>query len=393
MIKLLIYLNESALRPVGGADGYNYTLRKGLEELNNDEVTIYYLKGKKTIQSINKKVESIKNKKLGSFLIILKSIVKKGLMMYGPFHRSRFNLNRFDVIHFHRTMDLYWVKNSLKKYKGKVLLTLHAPTMPSKQMFSMLSDFEKNHMKRFYRKLAYIDNYALKRADKIIVACPEAEEPYYHEWPGYHELHNLYMSKYLYMTTGTEMKIALAGKEEIRKKYNIPLNAFVISYVGRHNEIKGYDTLKKIAHIVFKTHGNVFFLIAGSEGPLFRLEDRRWVEAGWTKDPGSIIAASDLFVLPNKETYFDLILLEVLSLGQLVLASWTGGNKYFAKFVESGIFFYEKIDEAVKIIDDIIALSETEITKLKNYNKTIYYNNFTNIKFAERYIMTVKKAL
>lgn len=47
-------------------------------------------------------------------------------------------------VHFHRTMDMYWAKDSLKNYKGKVILTLHAPTMPSKQMFSMLTDFEKN---------------------------------------------------------------------------------------------------------------------------------------------------------------------------------------------------------------------------------------------------------
>lgn len=44
-------------------------------------------------------------------------------------------------------------------------------------------------MKRFYAKLPDIDDYAINRADNIIIACEEAEEPYYHEWPGYAEFH------------------------------------------------------------------------------------------------------------------------------------------------------------------------------------------------------------
>ena len=48
------------------------------------------------------------------------------------------------------------------------------------------------------------------------------------------------------MATGTAPKSALVTKEEMRKKYGIPQDAFVISYVGRHNEIKGYDALKEI---------------------------------------------------------------------------------------------------------------------------------------------------
>lgn len=265
--------------------------------------------------------------------------------------------------------------------------------MPSKQMFSMLTDFEKKYMKRFYAKLPDIDDYAINRADNIIIACEEAEEPYYHEWPGYAEFHKKNKHKYVYMATGTAPKSALVTKEEMRKKYGIPQDAFVISYVGRHNEIKGYDALKEIGKHLLDANDSAYVFIAGTEGPLYHLEHNRWIEVGWTKDPGSVIQASDVFVLPNKETYFDLVMLEVLSLGQIVVASYTGGNKYFAKYENSGIFLYNNNTEAENIISQIIKMSEEKRKELRKKNLELYKAEFTNEAFAKRYIYSLHKIL
>ena len=84
--------------------------------------------------------------------------------------------------------------------------------------------------------------------------------------------------------------------------------------------------------------------------PICGLKNQHWIEIGWTNNPYSIIEASDLFILPNRETFFDLILLEVLSLGKNVLISWCGGNKKFADFNSEGILFFHNVDEALKQI-------------------------------------------
>lgn len=393
MKKVLIYLNESDLAPTGGANGYNFALKHGLMKRNQNEFEISYLQGKSVSSDLNSQIKKVKNARYKKILSAGKSIVKKGLMMYGPSHKAKTNLDLYDAVHFHRTMDFYWAKDSLKNYKGKVILTLHAPTMPSKQMFSMLTDFEKKYMKWFYAKLPEIDNYALDRADHIIIACPEAEEPYYNQWPGYAELHSRYEKKYLYMATGTEPKIANINKHDMREKYGIPQDAFVISYVGRHNEIKGYDNLKNIAQRILRENDNVYFLIAGTEGPLYHLEHERWIEVGWTKDPGSVINASDVFVLPNKETYFDLVLLEVLSLGQIVVASRTGGNKYFEKYATDAITLYDSVDEAVSKIESLLSLTEEDRDALRKKNYELYLKEFTNEAFAERYISSLQKIM
>lgn len=52
--------------------------------------------------------------------------------------------------------------------------------------------------------------------------------------------------KYIYIPTGINPCSPKVGKSEVRQRYGIPEEAFVFCYVGRHNEIKGYDTLKEL---------------------------------------------------------------------------------------------------------------------------------------------------
>lgn len=397
MKKILIYLHEDELAPIGGPKGYNYNLLQGMMELgiinNPNSIGVCYLPGKSFASSSNEKISKIKNRTLQGVIRAAKSIYKKGRMMYGHRHVSEVNLEEYDAVHFHLTMDLYWAKDSLKNYKGKVILTSHTPTMPAKEVFSLLTEFEKKYMSWFYKKLPEIDEYAFDRADYIIFPCPEAEEPYYHEWPNYNEIHERNKRKLLYIPTGTGEKEAPLNRETIRNKYGIPNDAFVITYVGRHNEIKGYSDLREIGKRILNKYSNVYFLVAGREEPLYRLENKRWIEAGWTKDPGSIINASDIFLLPNRETYFDLVMLEVLSLGQIILAKNTGGNKYFSKFKETGIILYESNEDAEVEIEKLLSVSESERQLKRQYNMDLYAKEFTNKVFAQNYLDLLDRIL
>ena len=148
---------------------------------------------------------------------------------------------------------------------------------------------------------------------------------------------------------------------------------------------KGYDILQTIGLEALKNE-TVYVLAAGKEKPLQGPKHPRWIEVGWTNDPHSLIAASDVFVLPNRETYFDLVMLEVLSLGQIVLASRTGGNKFFANKQCDGIMLYENEKEAVGILEKLMGLSENERARLRNSCLEIFDEYFTLEKFADHYI-------
>ena len=79
-------------------------------------------------------------------------------------------------------------------------------------------------------------------------------------------------------------------------------------------------------------------------------------------------------------------MLEVLSLGNVIIASNTGGNKYFSKIKAKGVWLYDTEDEAIKLINDVKLLSGLEIVKLENANKQLFEEYFTMEVFSGQYI-------
>lgn len=387
MKKILIYLNKEELKPCGGPIGYNYNLFQEFKKRNISN--IFYLNGKKgNFSSVKSVIDKIRPKIIRDIVSIIKSIINKIIILYSPNKNAVVNINQYDIIHFHSTVDIYRCKNDLKHYNGKVVLTSHSPTLPSKEMISYLSKWEQKHLMFFYKKLINIDRYAFNRADYIIFPCEEAEEPYKNNWNEYAKFKQKFHSKYRYLLTGIEPVKGNLSKSEIRSRYNIPENSFVICYVGRHNEIKGFDRLIDIGKELLK-HNNIYFLVAGIEAPISGLKHPHWIEIGWTNDPYSYIAASDCFILPNRETYFDLVLLEVISLGKIVIASNTGGNKYFSKIDAKGIFTFSTMEEAVTILNNLMNMPYEYRKRLENDNISIYYKYFTSKTFADNYIKLI----
>lgn len=394
MYKVLIYLNENELASRGGPLGYNYNLKKGLEMTGgNFPIHIDFLPGSTVRNDVNNYIEKVRNKKLRKFIACIKSIYTKGGVLYWGNHKSEKDLSYYDAVHFHSTYDLYKVRNSLKNYKGKVILTPHTPTKPSKEIFDNLSRFERVNMRGFYKALDDIDEYAFELADYYIFPCEESEEPYYNNWPGFQEIKEKHKDKFYYNPTGIIEQTAKISREEIRDKYGIPQEAKLVCYVGRHNEIKGYSDLKKIGEKVLTENKNAYFLIAGREEPLKKLDHDRWLETGWTNDPGSIIQAADVFVLPNRETYFDLVLLEALSLGQVVLATRTGGNRYFEKKGCKGVRLYNTFEEGYASICEFFEMPEEQIDKLRKSNREFYEKEFTVDLFTKRYLRILEAIL
>lgn len=386
--KVLIWFPINKVAPVGGPAGYLYNLKDRLE---NECLEFVFLPEETYVKNDLNNIKKILRKKMKFFLDIytIKNIIKY-------FYDEIEDINQYDMIHFHNTRDLYWARHILKKFKGKVLLTSHSPKPFHLEVLEddlRVSKLQKKVFKEVIEKFDEFDKYAFNRADFIVFPCKEAEEPYLNNWKWYNKFSEKNRKKYIYIPSCIEKVKVKHEKEYIRDKYSIPKDAKVICYVGRHNETKGYDRLKKISEKVFESHPNIFILIAGKETPLKGLNHPRWIEVGWTNDPYSIINAADIFVLPNKETYFDLILLEVLSLGKVVLASHTGGNKYFKKYEQKGIFYFENESDAIKQIDSLINLSDNELIELGNKNKVLFQYNFMTTNFISEYIKEINKII
>ena len=390
MKKLLIYEPKNKLKSTGGPEGYLYNLNLGLEKIDNQDVQIYFLED--NLNPVSKLKEKINH--FPNFLVgILKIFFGLKLfldMKKGKLANKEIDFNNYDFIHFHYTFDLYKNRNKLKTFQGKIILTSHSPKPYYLEYIDKVYVLVKTKLVyRILRCFEKVDRYAFQRADYIFFPCEEAEEPYIKNWEFYRQFRANHSDKYRYVLTGISEKKAVLSNEAVRKKYQIPLDAFVITYVGRHNEVKGYNDLKLIGEELFKLDQNIYVLCAGKEAPLKGLKHPRWIEVGWTQDPYSIIDAGDIFLLPNKETYFDIIFLEVLSLGKPILASNTGGNKHFKKYNSNFIELYENNSDAIR---KIINFKNTCIKAhaIKKDLKNIFANDFNEVIFAQNYLSLIK---
>lgn len=380
MMNCLIYFDVSNLAPVGGPAGYLYGLKQGLDEIGCKQIE--FLSTQSRTKSVVKSMNASFVKVLGKAAVYSRAI--------GPMnHRAKVNIDRYDFVHFHVVKDMYEARDSLNEYKGNVLFTPHSPCAPYSEVMDKLSSVEKRLFWKIYQKLPDIDRYAFERADTLIFPCEEAEEAYYNSYPWYESTRRY--KRVEYCLTGSIQKRRKSPKGYYREKYEIPDNAFVISYVGRHEEIKGYDFLIELGKVLIQNYPDVWILVAGSEGPIFAPNSKNWIEVGWTDDAGGIIDDSDLFLLPNKQTYFDLVLLECLSLGTPVLTSKTGGNKYFLNSGIPGVYLYDDINTCLTHVRSLRSMKVLERRAIGDSNIRAYNELFNEKSFARRYIKMLEK--
>lgn len=397
--KILIWDYNIIIKNSGGPAGYLYNLREYLLKNPNKYQNIYFISDLINKQKISNPTKKEKWKFLQKIDFIKQRIevfrfLKKWSIRYKKINSV--NLNDFDIIHFHVCSDLLNASNLLKDYKGKIILTSHSPQPTSCEISEIINC--RFSLIRFIVK-KYFLFHELKSwnlADYLMFPVKEATEPYKsnNKMKVFLEQN---VQKLLYCPSSILDVCISRNKELFCKKLNIPSDSFIISYIGRHNVIKGYDQLKKTAKCILDTNPNVYFVIAGNEYPIKRLKHKRWIELGWINYGNELIANSDLFILPNKETYFDLIALEVLRAGTPILMTKTGGNKHFTLYSNAnlsiGIFFYDysNIEMSKDIISKIIKLKdEGKMDEIRKYNRQLFLEQFTVDSFLERYISCLK---
>lgn len=368
---VLVYLDESKLSPRGGPYGVGYYIHKEKLKANCDN--IHFLPERKT------------EKKAGFW-----EDVKKYFSLFVTGTKSTVDINEYDIVHFHTCRDLFMENRALKHYKGTVLLTSHCPEPPAAETMHRIEHRVPAFLRPFLlRMFEKIDKYAFKRADYIIFPCEEAEEPYAKHWPFFVKYKETHKEKFKYVLTGIQQCQPNREVREVREELGLSDQHFVISFVGRHNFVKGYNDLKELGQRILDRYPNAVFVIAGKQEAIPKLEHERWIEVGYTTDAYSYIHAADVFVLPNKETYFDLVMLEVLSLGKPVVASRTGGNKYFEKLHAEGIALYNNLDEAEEILASLI--SKAELSVLGKANAELFEKHLKSEVMFETYLKLLEK--
>ena len=391
-MKVLVYLAKNKLAPRGGPLAIGYYIFSEVQRTQTGWIEFLESGASAEKQEQFLKKYLYKFPALTKIVRSIRHIRQYNALLNHPESVKPRSFDGYDAVHFHSTVDLYAQRENLKGFQGKLLLNSHSPVPMAQELYdASATGFEKAYMDKRRDRFKEMDAWAFNRADYVVFPCPEAEEPYINNWEEYRVIRERKKDCYRYVLTGITPSEAQISRTEIRKELGVFENDFLVSYVGRHNKVKGYDKLKAIGEALLEGACDLWVVVAGSEGPLTRLEHPRWIEVGWTSDPHSYIAASDVFILPNQETYFDAVMIEVLSLGKIVVASRTGGNKYFERIGAEGVFLYDTVEEAVELIRRIKNMPVQERRRLEAGNYRLYESSLTSKTFFDSYLKLIEE--
>ncbi|WP_299775450.1 glycosyltransferase [uncultured Tateyamaria sp.] len=384
----MVLINWFLSQGAGGPPGYLANLRRGIDQLKGEKSYPIY------IQRLTK---SMANYEPRYSLEDLTKLVDwfgntDNLCLPDLAQRKIANLSP-KSIHAHICTDMVALYNHFDRIGQPRPLTIfssHAPESWGKEVADIWRSKGHNgkRIEQLERVARLIEAKAFREADVWVFPSAEAMEPYYSTVPRFKEW--AVKKDIRFVRTGSPEKICDITKELAKHEFGLS-GQRVISFVGRHIEAKGYDLMKEVGVQLLDEFEDLTILIAGKQEGLPELDHPRWKELGWYNQPELVIRASDVFVLPNKNTYFDLVMLEAMSLSAAVVASATGGNKTIANDTGGAVDLAEASGTALtsKIRD--LLINDERRTELGQRARRAYEMQYTETTFAQNYVQLVSE--
>lgn len=281
---------------------------------------------------------------------------------YFSFYYRMLNAHRYKFVYFHDCLRLQhclkWIpKNQI------VILQSHCPELPSQEYQSAFP--EKTEDINFFKKA---EKNAFERAD-IVIFPNEGCVPLYKE----------------VITPNNEIKFILSGAKQGYSKGNIPSENIIkndkinLMYIGRRNEIKGFDIVLNTYRDVCQERKDLNLILVG-EGK--KIEEEGICDIGFSNNPIGWYNSVDYLINANRQSYFDLSIIEALSTGVPIIMSDNYGHKY-----------YENKSPLIHTYD---ALNSNGLKKIllgdlqkRNFsqkdNQNFYLNNLTDEHYYNRF--------
>lgn len=389
MKKVLIWDNRK-LANVGGPSGYLYNIHEYLKLYPNNQIVFLsdvigtdtnYKSTEHTITEANKLIFGLKQ---------IINIAWRWYHVLTPDLPCGFNLNEYDFIHVHNIYLALCFRNKYPDYTGKLIVTSHSPSPAIDEFLA------PNKWLSFMRPIGIRrEVQCFESADYYMFPCKDAREPYEHDRL-LKETFSKNEKKFYYVPSSIN-DIHIDDNKILKfAELGIPENSFVITYFGRHNHVKGYDIIKKVGELLLDKYPNLYF-VCGGRGSIEPLKHKRWIELGFVNNAHELLYQSDLYISANRDTYFDLVVLEILRSSTKALLSNTGGNRYFKRLPEDEtrgikLFNIDKIDELLRMIEDSIHQKMADSEGYKQHgkaNRELFLKYFTIDKYIDRYIKAI----
>ena len=244
------------------------------------------------------------------------------------------NENDIDVIHFHWTKDMPTVvlAKVLSKKKPKIIQTRNMT------MTRFKDDF---YHKWLYKNIDMMHAVTKQVKEQLTRFIPQEVRPH---------IEMVYMGV-------KEPKIDEKRVEELRNKYNISENQFVVGIVGRIEEGKGQwllieaiKNLKELdikALIVGHTMDEAYLHALKEKVKRYVIEDKV-VFTGFTKEVNEHFRLCNASVLATKEETFGLVVIEAMINEVVVVATNKGGPLEIIEDGVDGFLFQRDVEDLTK---------------------------------------------
>ena len=387
MAKPLVYYPCEQKPGIGGPGGYLANLRAGLEAIGRLDVAHFVGdEAVKAPETRRTKARWILDRALATLALLPGP--RRRLMARAKARRqvdrmaSLLDALDFGSVICHDLVDVLAIDAYLRLRGRKVPIGLmsHCPELPSDELYAIqLAKRGLRAAQQTRAQARMLEQTVFARADFYVFPSKEAMEPY-------GALGALMKGKPVhFMASGCERLETGLSKETARAKFGVK-TPLAVAYIGRHNAIKGYDVFQRAARDILAVRDDVTFLVAGRPSPLFPpLDHPRWVELGWVKT-AEVLRAADVFCLPNRQTYYDLVLLEALSCGSVVLASATGGNKSVFTETDGALSLYDGEASLAPALGALLDLPEADREARRKRAQTAWEAHYTPSAFAERFV-------
>jgi len=353
MNRALIYTNYNLNKNSGGPIGFFY---KCIYENNPTNTDIILLGNSKNNFFL-----------LKIFLFLFKIIFKllrQNNVYYNLETFINFKAYKYPVLYFHDIYTFHNVRKFIRKNQ-KVILQSHSPVTP-------LEEYIDYNGKKNSKKIKKIQDYCFKRANYIVLPNKECVSIY----------------KKL-ITPKQKIEFITTGIKNIKADQNLCIldDKVNLLYIGRKIDVKGFDNLITNFNEVLKIRKDIRLFIIGSGKKII---GENIYDLGTSEIVYDWINSVDFVISNNKQSYFDLNIIETIALGTPLIMTTTEGHEFFKN--RKGIISYE-----FNTLSNVLKNSNLITKKFKQDNKENLINFYTeelnDVNYKKNIHKLVDKAL
>jgi glycosyltransferase involved in cell wall biosynthesis len=250
-----------------------------------------------------------------------------------------------------------------------------------------------SELDQYRARLTEIELGVYEAADGVIAPCRESLDGYFAGHPAARERFDRVLSSKELHEIPTGVPELMCPDGWMSRKRELFGDKTVVGYFGRYHPQKGFDIFCELVRL-FRDNKKFHFVSAGKSFLDAPTDLANYADFGMldkqTKLPEHM-RMCDVVVVPNRNTYFDLVSLEAMSLGLPVVTSATGGNIFLGR-KSPGVLLIERLN-AVSLREAILARSSDSFEKLGTLNRKAYEEEFSLDRFVDRHIRLADELL